>query len=608
MRPRAWFISAMVLAAVVASASAWLARSHWYSNTETTQQPSPPRGKHPIREQQGPGETETPDSPFAFANVAAASGVDFTYFVGTSGEYWFPETTGGGAALFDFDGDGALDLFLVNGCQLPQSPADVRHISELYRNRRDGTFDRVTHLAGCGPIGYGQGCAAGDYDNDGFDDLYVTNFGRNKLYRNRGDGSFEDVTEHTGTGCPLWSTSAAFADLDNDGDLELYVCNYTDFDPVLKSPWCVLPTLGERGYCAPNHFLGLPNVLYRNDGDGTFADCAAEANMLLPDNKGLGVVAADFDRDGLLDLYVANDGVPSFLFHNEGNLVFKNVAPELGASLNGEGRATASMGIACGDYDRDGRLDLYITTFYMEPSLLLRNMGRTGFVDATHRAGLASPTMSSTGWGTQWVDFDNDGWLDLFTTNGHPVDDHVGLIPYAMHAQLFHNTGLRKIVDVSRGSGAYFAERWNGRGAAFGDWDNDGLTDIVVVHRHQPAAMLHNVTSQSGNALGIKLLGRHGSRNAVGARVVAELRGDTAGVPQRISADVLGGASYCSASDQRLILGVGRARTIDRLEVHWQSGLEQHWENVGTGDWLLIEEGLEPRVIEKLPTRLTNGL
>jgi hypothetical protein len=597
MIPRPWFLAATGLAAVIVLAAVWLARSH--SESVSTEQVSVAI-RNQVNQPPAPNDSQAPVSPFAFTDVAKTEGVDFSYFVGGFGEFWFPETTGGGAALFDFDGDGAIDLFLVNGCQLPRNSADSSHISQLYRSGCDGTFHRVTELAGCAANGYGQGCAVGDFDNDGFEDLYITNYGQNKLYHNCGDGSFVDVTETSATGCSSWSTSAAFADLDGDGDLELYVCTYTDFDPVLKSPWCVLPTLPERGYCAPNQFSGLPDVLYRNDGDGTFSDCSASADVALSDGKGLGVVAADFDLDGMIDLYVANDGVPSFLFHNEGGLMFKDIAPEVGAALNGAGRSPANMGVACGDYDRNGLLDLYVSTFFMEPGLLLKNLGAKGFVDATHSAGLAGATMASTGWGTQWVDFDNDGWLDLFIANGHVVDDRVGEIPYAMWPQLFRNTGARKMSDVSRGSGAYFMDRWNGRGAAFGDWDNDGLVDVVVVHRHQPVALLHNDTKSAGHFLGLELRGKQTVRDAVGARVVAELPNGTGGTPP-IYATVVGGSSYLSASDRRITLGVGDARSIDRLQIHWPSGLEQRWEAIVTDRWLSIEEGSEPRVISHAP-------
>jgi enediyne biosynthesis protein E4 len=409
----------------------------------------------------------------------------------------------------------------------------------------------------------------------------VTCVGSNVLYHNNGDGTFRAVTSEANADCPLWSTGAAFGDFDRDGDLDLFVANYVDFDPK-SAPTCGDPHTGQRSYCGPSSFGPLPDVLFENNGDGTFSDVSTTAGVNLPDgrprpeSKGLGVQIADFDDDGWLDIFVANDQTPNFLFHNEGGLKFFEVGQAQGVALTGEGATTATMGIACGDYDGDGRLDLFTTNFYLEGSTLYHNVGRAGFRDVTAAAGLASSTRSVLGWGTAFLDIDNDGWLDLFATNGHVQRDPSGLIPYAMHAQVFRNTGRGNFADVSSQAGPYFMERWNGRGAAVGDIDNDGDTDIVVVHHHQPAAILRNDTQQGGY-LSLRLIGVQSDRDALGTKVTFTLDESAVDLEHGRQlvrcVDVSG--SYLSSGDARILVGLGAHEGAIRMEVRWNSGALQ---------------------------------
>lgn len=528
------------------------------------------------------GDAPTPGVP-RFTNITESAGVHFSYFRGETSDFWLTETTGGGVALIDYDGDGWLDIFFVNGCKQPVNPADFTHTCKLMRNGGDGTFSDMTPAAGVGHNGYGQGCAVGDFDNDGFDDLYVTCVGSNVLYHNNGDGTIRAVTSEAGVDCPLWSTGAAFGDFDRDGDLDLFVANYVDFDPK-TAPSCGDPHTGQRSYCGPNSFGPLPDVLFENNGDGTFSDVSTAAGINLPDggprpeSKGLGVQVADLDHDGWLDIFVANDQTPNFLFHNAGGLKFREVGMAQGVALTGEGATTATMGVACGDYDADGRLDLFTTNFYLEGSTLYRNLGQPGFRDVTATAGLAAITRGVLGWGTGFIDFDNDGWLDLFASNGHVQRDVAGVVPYAMPAQVFRNTGQGILADVSSQAGPYFIEHWNGRGAAFGDIDNDGDTDIVVVHHHQPAAILRNDTLGQGHYLRLKLIGLQSDRNALGAKVIVTFDGSEIDrvESKQLVRHVSVSGSYLSSSDARLLIGLGTDRSASRFEVRWNTGRLQY--------------------------------
>jgi hypothetical protein len=498
---------------------------------------------------------------------------------------------GSGVGLLDFDGDGWLDIFLAQGSPMPRAATDHRFAAQFYRNNRDGTFTDVAREAGVAFEGFGQGVAVGDYDGDGHPDLYVSGFGQGALYRNKGDGTFEDVTRKAGVASPGWATSCAFADLDGDGDLDLYVVHYlADTVDARGNPTANCNALpGTIGYCPPSAFAPEPDALYRNNGDGTFTDVSQESGIATPAGNGLGLAIADFDDDGRLDIFVANDKTPNFLFHNLGGLRFAEVALAWGVALNESGLLRAGMGVAAGDYDGDGRIDLLVTNFYEEGSTLYRNVRPGQFETATARAGLLVPSRSRLGFGAGFLDADNDGRLDLFVANGHINDVRPLGMPYAMNAQLFQNTGEGRFQEVSNAAGPYFREPVLGRGAAVGDLDNDGDADLVVTHLGRPPALLLNETAHRGSVLRLTLAGRAPGRTPIGAKVTVH-----AGSMMLIRV-VAGGTSYLSASDTQVLIGLGSAARADRVEVHWPSGRIQSWTGLPTEQDLLIQEGHEPR-------------
>ena len=580
--------------------------------------------------------------PVSFTDVAVAAGIGFDHVNGATGEYFLVETMGAGGAFLDYDADGDLDIYLVNGFDLEGIRADPVNLSHrresqywvqraadlpsrrsadpgdyavalppaaagpvatnaLYRNNGDGTFAEVTEQAGVGEGGYGMGCAVADYDNDGDRDLYVTNFGRNTLYRSEGTGAVIDVTEAAGVQAPQWSTSAAFFDYDNDGLLDLYVVNYLDFS-VATNKVCggVVDTdsrglraidEGTRSYCAPDEYGGVPDLLYRNQGNGTFADVSVAAGIAGPAGKGLGVVAWDYDRDGDQDVFVANDGVANHMFRNEGDGRFVNVALEVGLAYNLRGEAEAGMGVDLGDYDADGDLDLFVTNFSRESNTLYRNEGGR-FQDVTATTGLVEPSWNALGFGTGFFDYDSDGDLDLFVANGH-VLDRIALfqpgIEYEQAPQLFRNDGRGHYADLSASSGAFFGRRQLGRGAAFGDYDGDGDVDVLVTHCGGAAALLRNDSSDRSWSM-VELVGTSGNRDAVGAEVRL-FHGDRMQLRQ-----VRSGSSYLSAGDHRLHFGLGRSDRVERIEVTWPGGERQAFEALPTNAILRIEEGGEVSV------------
>jgi tetratricopeptide (TPR) repeat protein len=549
--------------------------------------PIPRLRPHPVASTRTPTRANRNASllPFCFEEVAQRSGIDFRYDCAARGDMYLGDTMGGGVGLIDHDGDGWLDLYFVNGCPLPFDREAPPRPNKLFRNRGDGTFEDVTERAGVGGRGYGMGCAVGDYDGDGHDDLFVTGIGQTVLYRNRGDGTFEDVTERAGVACSSWSTAAGFGDLDGDGDLDLVVITYVEADPT-KVHAC-LDSIGKPIHCPPGQFPPQPDFLFRNDGDGTFTDVSREAGLDVPGGVGLGLAIADLDDDGKLDLFVANDAAPNFLFHNLGGLRFEEIGTVAGVAYDGGGRATASMGVVAEDLDGDGRIDLFHTNFINEPNTLLHNLGGNQFLDDTARAGLDATNRAFTGFGTAALDADNDGLLDLFVANGH-VDDR----PWANHpmAQLPHLYRARAPgrYELAGASVApYFARAAVGRGAAVGDLDNDGRVDLVVVHRDQPVALLRNRTS-GGHWIGLRLIGSRSGKTPVGARV-------TCRVGARTSVRwVTSGTSYLAANDPRLWFGLGTARTIDRLEVRWPSGAVQGWDHLPADHILELREGNDP--------------
>jgi tetratricopeptide (TPR) repeat protein len=521
----------------------------------------------------------------AFEETARRSGIDFQYNCAARGDMFLGDTMGGGVGLIDYDGDGWLDIYLVNGCALPYDRANPPRPNRLYRNEGGGRFVDVTQRAGVGGAGYGMGVAVGDYDNDGHDDLFVTGLGRTVLYRNRGDGTFEDVTTSAGVDSALWTTAAGFGDLDGDGDLDLVAVTYVAADPA-HVPNCP-DASGQPIHCPPGQFAPQPDLLFRNNGNGTFTDVSKEAGLDVPGGAGLGLAIADLDDDGRLDLFVANDAAPNFLFRNLGGLRFEEVGTTAGVAYDAGGRATASMGVVAEDLDRDGRIDLFHTNFINEGSTLLHNLGGGQFLDETARSGLGAPSRPVTGFGAVAFDADNDGLLDLFAANGH-VDDR----PWINHpmAQLPHfyraTSAGRFVLAIPPGS-PYFGRPAVGRGAAAGDLDNDGRVDLVVVHRDQPVVLLRN-TTVGGHWFGLRLVGGRSGKTPVGARITCQSGGQTA------VRWFTTGTSYLAASDPRIWFGLGAALKIDRLEVRWPSGLTQSWHDLPADRIFMVAEGSAP--------------
>jgi hypothetical protein len=525
-----------------------------------------------------------------FRDIAAEAGLTVPYFNAADGQFRLVETMGSGIGLIDYDGDDRLDIFVAQGCPLPHDPSQKRYGARLYRNVGDGKFADVTEKAGVGFNGYGSGVAVGDYNGDGRDDVYLSAFGEGVLYRNKGDGTFEDATKAAKVASSGWATSCAFADLDSDGDLDLYVAHYlaNTVDAEGRPTVSCNAMPGSLGYCPPLAFAAEPDALYRNNGDGTFTEIGKDAGITTPAGNGLGLAIADWDDDGKLDIFVANDQTPNILFRNLGGLRFEEVAVSWGLAFNESGNLRAGMGIAVGDYDEDGRLDLLVTNFYGEASTLYRNVAPRMFMVETSQARLLAPTRSKLGFGTGFLDYDNDGRLDLFIANGHVNDVRPIGIPYAMTPQLFKGAGRGKFADVSSKAGPYFQSEWLGRSVAFGDIDNDGDPDIVVSHIGRPPALLLNDTGPGGRSLRLTLRGSGPGRDATGAKVTAEVGG------RAIVRTVTAGTSYLGASDRRVLIGLGDGK-VDRLTVRWPKGTTQTFASLPAGDALIIEEGREPK-------------
>ncbi len=517
-----------------------------------------------------------------FRVIGQESGVDFRYRDGSRGRRDLPEVMGGGVALIDVDGDGLLDLYFCNGGPIGAEQTGVRDDTpcRTYRNLGGGRFEDATARTGAPGPSYAMGVAVGDYDGDGRDDLFVTGWGGRKLYRNIGAGRFEDATARAGVESTLWSTGAAFADLDRDGDLDLFVANYLAYDAAL-APYCAAPD-GRRDYCGPEDFPAQPDVLYRNNGDGTFTDVARAAGVDLPDGRGLGVLVADLVGDSALDLYVANDGTPCRLFENLGGLRFREVAMEAGVALDANGVAPAGMGVALGDIDGDGRPDLVVTNFYARGTIGFRARGRGMFLDESAALGISGPTRKATGFGVALEDFNGDGRLDLIEANGHVVERARLGVPFAMRSTLLRNEGGR-LVDVSKTAGPAFGRAMLGRGLAVGDLDDDGKPDVVLAALDAPPLLLRN-ESKGGRWVAVELVPRGGG-GVFGARVTARIAG------RLHLRDRPGGGSYLSSSSRTVWFGLGAARGLESLEVAWPSGRVERWEQVPAGIRLIVREG-----------------
>jgi len=525
----------------------------------------------------------------------AASGVDFVHANSATSNKYLIETMGGGVAVLDADGDGRLDLFFTNGAAL-QDPmpagaqpdkSDPRYWNRLYLQGPDGRFRDATAEAGLSGVeqgGYGMGVAVGDYDNDGDPDVYVTNYGRNVLYRNEGGGRFRDATAESGTAAGGWSASAGFFDYDGDGWLDLLVVRYVDWT-FENNGYCGEKKPGYRAYCHPDNYEPMTHVLYRNRGDGTFADVSAESGIAASPGKGLGVAFADYDADGRVDVYVANDSVQSQLFHNEGDGTFEEVGLLTGVGFNEDGKTFAGMGVDFADYDNDGRDDLIVTDLSNERYRLFRQSADGSFQDLTHASGIGAATSAFSGWSTRFFDYDNDGWKDLFVAQGHVMDTIEKTSPNLRYLQpplLLRNESGR---FEPAAAGEALERDWAGRGAAVGDLDGDGDLDVVVSNVGQRALLLVNEGGNRSHWLGLRFAGTRSNRDGIGCRV-SVLGPD--GVTQYFEVNTAAG--YLSAGPAALNVGLGGAAAAQRVEVRWPSGVVQRLEHAAADQVLTLTE------------------
>jgi tetratricopeptide (TPR) repeat protein len=540
----------------------------------------------------GPKATHQGQAPL-FVDAARAAGLHFVHDNGHSRRNPPPpEAMCGGVGLLDFDGDGSLDVYVVQAGAFPPSDSSTNLGDRLFRNRGDGTFEDVTTRAGITSFrgGYGHGVAVGDYDNDGRPDLFVTRWRSYALYHNIGSGRFEDVTSQAGLGGDRdWPTSAAFADLDGDGDLDLYVCHYLKYDPS-NPRRCTHPESPSKHECNPLDFPSLPDHVFRNDG-GRFVDVTAEAGVVDPDGRGLGVVAGHLDDDEKIDLYVANDMTANYLFHNLGAFRFEETGQISGAAASADGGFKAGMGIARGDLDGDGLLDMAVTNYYGESTTFYRNAGHGYFVDHSSAVNMAAPTRRLLGFGIAFFDSDNDGWLEVLSANGHVLDPRPQ-IPWTMPLQLLKGSPDGRLADVSELAGDPFGRLHLGRGLAVGDLDNDGRLDAIVVFQNEPLVYLHNQTKERGHFVSFSLEGTKSNRDAVGARITICAGG------RRWVAERFGGGSYQSASDPRVHFGLGDAPNVNSVEIRWPSGQVERHVGLKADRRYLLREGGKPVALD----------
>ena len=492
------------------------------------------------------------------------SGITWRHVNGRSPEYYLPETTGAGCAFLDYDNDGWMDIYLVNSGKCDFFSPDPPLRNALYRNNRDGTFTDVTEKAGVAAGGYGMGVAVGDYDGDGWPDLFVTQYGRSILYHNNRNGTFTDVTQKAGVSAPGWASSAVWFDYDNDGRLDLFVCRFVDFNKS-KNKFCGNEQTGERYYCIPNAYEPTRSWLYHNNGDGTFADVSLESGIGKVLGKAWGVVATDVNNDGLMDLFVANDTVANFLFVNKGNGKFQEMALEAGVAYSQDGRTRSGMGVDSADFDQDGWQDLFVTNVDQEMYSIYRNNHDVTFEDLAGPMGLGRQTRLMSGWGLKFFDYDNDGDLDLLIANGHPddkIEQHSSRVTYREPLLLFHNVG-KTLENVSVTAGPVFTRSLAARGMAIGDFNNDGAVDVLVAINDGPPLLLRNAAAAGHHWLGVRLIGKQSNSDAIGARITWQ-----AGDLKRSRLKV-GGGSYLSSHDPREVLGIGKRTKIDKLEIRW---------------------------------------
>jgi hypothetical protein len=522
-----------------------------------------------------------------FTDVTRSAGIRFVHDNGGYGRKLYPERMGSGVAFFDANGDGLLDIFLVNGAPLPGHPPAAAQPSRLYINRGDGTFEDRTRGSGLEQVGYGMGVAAGDFDNDGREDLYVTRLGKNSLYHNNGDGTFTDVTAQAGVAAGGFSTSAAWVDYDGDGLLDLYVCRYIPWNSLKDEYLCTNPE-GEKTYCSVHVYEGMQHLLFHNLGRGRFADVSRESGIAGKKARGLALVCGDYDRDGRPDIFVANDETPNFLWHNLGHGKFEEAALRTGFAFNDRGNAPAGMGLDIADADGDGNDDVIESDFQNVRKTLYLGDSQGFFVANGGNKGLGDMTLHRLGFGIGFLDYDLDGWPDLFVANGHVTDDLAKQDPaatLAQPAQLFHNQGQGYYTDASAALGQYAAQPRVGRGVAFGDFDNDGDTDILIANNGQEPVLLRNDNRHENHWLGVRCIGTRSNRSGLGVRVTIQAGRRTQSLETRAA------KSYLSSSDPRVLFGLGKERRVDRLTLRWPSGLTQEFANLPADRYLTFTEG-----------------
>jgi enediyne biosynthesis protein E4 len=529
--------------------------------------------------------------PGKFADVTTSLGIQFEYVSSHTPRKYLIETMGSGVALFDYDNDGRLDIFLVNGAPLedptpkgttPQKTGP-EYWNRLYHQKVDGTFEDVTEKAGLQGTGYGMGAAVGDYDNDGNEDVFVTAYGGNKLYHNNGDGTFTDVTAKAGVAGSGWSTSAAWVDLDGDGFVDLVVLRYLKWN--FEDVWCGDHKEGWRAYCHPDLFNPVSPLVYHNNGDGTFTEVAEKIGMAKP-SKGLGIAIADYDHDGHMDVFIANDSMVQFLYHNKGDGSFEEVGLLSEVAVDMDGRTYAGMGVDFADYNNDGWPDLVVTDLANQRYALYQNNGDGSFTYASAASGLSRMTMTHSGWGVRFFDFDNDGWKDLLIAQGHDLDTIELNFPNLRYREpmlLARNVG-KSFVDVSSNSGSVFQRAWVARGLAIGDLDNDGRLDAVVTTNDGPTHVLKNETSKQNHWLLLNLVGHKSNRDAIGAQV------KLISIAGHQFATVSTASSYLSSSDKRVHFGLGGDSTVQEIEIRWPSGIVQSLKNIRADQILKIDE------------------
>jgi hypothetical protein len=548
---------------------------------------------------EAPPKQADPDLDIQFVNVARESGLNAkTVFGGEHKNKYLLETTGCGVAFYDYDNDGWLDIFLVNGTRLEGFAKGQEPVSHLFKNNRDGTFTDVTAKAGVGHSGWGQAVCIGDYDNDGFEDLFVSYFGKNVLYHNNGDGTFTDVSEKAGVAGNgrRWNTGCAFVDYDRDGKLDLFVANYIDLDlataPVPESGPCLYK--GVTVACGPPGLKGGKNILYHNNGDGTFTDVSENSGILQANGTfGLGVLTADFDNDGWPDIYVANDSTASALYQNKKNGKFVDIALEAGCALSADGKPQAGMGVSAADYDLDGNLDIVKTNFAGDTPSLYHNLGKANFEDTTFAAGLGLHT-KYLGWGCGFFDMDNDGWPDILICNGHVYPEVEQLTTEAGYAQrklLYKNLRNGHFADVSLQGGAGISEAVAARGAAFGDFDNDGDIDVVVNTVNDFPQLLRCDSRTGNNWIKVRTIGTKSNRSGIGARLKCVTKPAAETKPHEQIDEVRSGGGYFSQNDLRIHFGLGKADKVDLLEVHWPSGQIDTLKNIKPNQLIFVKEG-----------------